>query len=582
MQSDGLIDEIKSRIDIHDLIAEYVDLKRAGQNYKGLCPFHSEKTPSFMVNPAKQIFHCFGCNKGGDIFSFIMNYENMPFNEALSFLAGKAGVQIDASHGSGANKGIKESLFAIHEEALKFYRSNLKEAKHVLSYLRERDINPETIEQFTLGYAKGERDALLRHLRNAGFSEAHLKASGLAYFGGDGAHDFFRDRLIFPIFDLRSKVVAFGGRTLSSSKNIPKYLNSPENPIFRKSESCYALNTAKSHIAQKGYAIIVEGYFDVIVCHQFGFLNTVAPLGTALTAGHLRRLKKLSNKILLTFDADAAGIAAAKRTIEQIYSEGMISKIVLLSEGEDPDTFLRKYGADHFRKFLAKAASPVQFFLSRAGSSKIDGVRQFLSILSSCRDQLLRDDALRELSDLASEKILRTELANMSHKAAGLIRHADAGFAPSLSEKSAASDLPSISKEEEILLNLCLSFPRMAHRIAERIDASNLDHPLAKRVFAAILALHIDEELTAEKIMAVCSPEERIIISKSSIDPGIDMDEISQNIEGCIRKIAVKGIDKRIAAAKNEGNEKELSVLHCEKSRLLQKPVELFQSKKSK
>ena len=582
MKSDGLIDEIKSRIDIHDLIAEYVDLKRAGQNYKGLCPFHSEKTPSFMVNPAKQIFHCFGCNKGGDIFSFIMNYENMPFNEALSFLAGKAGVQIEASHGSGANKGLKENLFAIHEEALKFYRENLKEAGHALSYLNERDINEEAIEQFSLGYAKSDRDALLRRLRNAGYTEAHLKASGLAYFSGDSAHDFFRDRLIFPIFDLRGKVVAFGGRTLSSSKNVPKYLNSPENAIFRKSESCYGLNTAKSHIAQKGYTIIVEGYFDVIVCHQFGFLNTVAPLGTALTAGHLRKLKKISNKVLLTFDADEAGIAAAKRTIELIYAEGMISKIVLLSEGEDPDTFLRKYGADQFRNFLAKASSPVRFFLSRAGRSKIDGVRQFLSILSSCRDQLLRDDALRELSDLASEKVLRTELSHMSHKATATNRPAHSDTLSSLPKQSAPPAAPAMSKEEEILLNLSLSFPRMARRIAERIDASNLEHPLVKRLFAAVLALDPDEELTPEKIMTVCSTEERNVISKSSIDPGIDMDEVFQNVEGCIRKIAVKGIDRRIVVAKNEGNEKELSLLHLEKSRLLQKPVGLFQPKKPK
>ena len=582
MKSDGLIDEIKSRIDIHDLIAEYVDLKRAGQNYKGLCPFHSEKTPSFMVNPAKQIFHCFGCNKGGDIFSFIMNYENMPFNEALSFLAGKAGVQIEASHGSGANKGLKENLFAIHEEALKFYRENLKEAGHALSYLKERDINEETIEQFSLGSAKSDRDALLRRLRNAGYTEAHLKASGLAYFSGDSAHDFFRDRLIFPIFDLRGKVVAFGGRTLSSSKNVPKYLNSPENAIFRKSESCYGLNTAKSHIAQKGYTIIVEGYFDVIVCHQFGFLNTVAPLGTALTAGHLRKLKKISNKVLLTFDADEAGIAAAKRTIELIYAEGMISKIVLLSEGEDPDTFLRKYGADQFRNFLAKASSPVRFFLSRAGRSKIDGVRQFLSILSSCRDQLLRDDALRELSDLASEKVLRTELSNMSHKATATNRPAHSDPLSSLPKESVPPAAPAMSKEEEILLNLSLSFPRMARRIAERIDASNLEHPLVKRLFAAVLALDPDEELTPEKIMTVCSTEERNVISKSSIDPGIDMDEVFQNVEGCIRKIAVKGIDRRIVVAKNEGNEKELSLLHLEKSRLLQKPVGLFQPKKPK
>lgn len=582
MKSDGLIDEIKSRIDIHELISEYIDLKRAGQNYKGLCPFHPEKTPSFMVNTAKQIFHCFGCNKGGDIFSFVMNYDNMPFNEALSFLAGKAGVQIDTSHNSGANKGIKETLFAIHEEALKCYRWNLKESKHALSYLRERGVNDETVEQFSLGYAKGDRDALLRRLKNDGYSEADLKAAGLAYVGGEDSHDFFRDRLIFPIFDLRGKVVAFGGRTLSSSKNIPKYLNSPESPIFRKSELCYALNAAKSYITQKGYAIIVEGYFDVIVCHQFGFLNTVAPLGTALTAGHLRRLKKISNKVLLTFDADAAGIAAAKRTIELIYAESMISKIVLLSDGEDPDTFLRKYGADHFRKFLAKASSPVQFFLSRAGRSKIDGVRQFLLILSSCGDQLLRDDALRELSDLASEKILRAELSNMKHKAEGKIRPAHPSASSELSGNKAMSDIPAMSKEEEILLNISLAFPRTARSIAQRIDSSNLEHPLIKRLFAKILTIDSDEELTAEKIMTVCDPEELTFISKSSMDPGIDLDEVSQNIEGCIRKIAVKGIDKKIAASKNEANEKELSLLHLEKKRLLQKPVELFKPNKSK
>lgn len=568
MKSDAT-DEIKARIDIHDLISEYVDLKRAGQNYKGLCPFHSEKTPSFMVNPSKQIFHCFGCNKGGDIFTFIMNYENMTFSEALSFLAGKAGVKLEESRTGDPNKGMKESLYAIHEEALRFFKENLSNSKSALSYLKERGIQPEIVDQFSLGYAKSERDALMKRLKAAGFSDTQLKSSGLAYFGEGGAHDFFRDRLIFPIFDLRGKVVAFGGRTLSSMKNVPKYLNSPENPLFKKGESCYALNDAKNHISQKGYTIIVEGYFDVIVCHQFGFSNTVAPLGTALTSGHLRKLKKFSNKVLLTFDADQAGIAAAKRSIELVYAESMIAKIVLLSEGEDPDTFLRKFGAEQFKKFIAKAATSVQFFLSRAGKSKIDGVRQFLTILSSCHDSLLRDDALRELSDLASERVLRQELANISGKAlmAGRQFRPVSGAHTAVPVKLPAQ-MP-MSKEEEILLNIALSFPRTARRIAERLDIPNLENPLVKSIFNKIVVA-TEDELSVENLIASFGPEdeERTVISRLSIRTGIDMEEVARNIDDCINKIALKGINKKISAAKGEGDADALRTLLIEKKKL--------------
>ncbi len=570
MKSDAT-DEIKARIDIHDLISEYVDLKRAGQNYKGLCPFHSEKTPSSMVNPSKQIFHCFGCNKGGDIFTFIMNYENMTFPEALSFLAAKAGVKLEDSRTGDPNKGLKESLYAIHEEALRFYKENLVASKHGLSYLKERGILPDVVERFSLGYAKSEKDTLMRRLKSAGFTDMQLKSSGLAYFGEGGAHDFFRDRIIFPIFDLRGKVVAFGGRTLSSLKNVPKYLNSPESPIFKKGESCYALNEAKNHISQKGYTIIVEGYFDVIVCHQFGFSNTVAPLGTALTPGHLRKLKKFSNKVLLTFDADNAGISAAKRTIELVYAESMIAKIVLLSEGEDPDTFLRKFGQEQFKKFIAKAATSVQFFLSRAGRSKIEGVRQFLNILSSCHDSLLRDDALRELSDLASERVLRQELANISAKEpiAGRQFRPVPGAVAYAPLKS-PSQVP-MSKEEEILLNVALSFPRTARRIAERLDIENLENPLAKSIFNKIIAA-ADGEFSLDDLIASfgADDQERTVISRLSIHTGIDMEEVTRNIEDCINKIALKGINKKISAAKGRGDADELRELLIERKKLMQ------------
>ena len=579
MKTDGQIDEIKSRIDIHALISEYVDLKRSGSNFKGLCPFHSEKTPSFMVSPSKQIFHCFGCNKGGDIFSFIMNYENMTFPEALSHLADKAGVKLEeSSRRSDTDRGLKDSLYAINEEAMRFYMKNLTTARPAVTYLRERDIADETVSIFSLGYARGERDELMRHLRAAGYSDALMKSAGLVYYGGEGAHDFFRERLIFPIFDLRGKVVAFGGRTLSSSKNVPKYLNSSESPVFKKSDSCYGLNLARNTITQKGYAIIVEGYFDAIVCHQFGFTNTIAPLGTALTPGHLRKLKKLTTKVLLTFDADSAGIAAAKRSVELVYAEGLISKIVLLSEGDDPDTYLRKNGADNFRKIIGRAISPVQFFLSRAGKSKIEGLRQFLSIISDCPDTLLRDEAIRELSDLASEKVLRDELAVITRRNAGRARDRAQD-----KDLDTASEPPApITREEEILLNICLSNPRLARRIAESIDPASLENPLSKKIFAGILSLPADAEPDTENMLAGCSPDERAAFNRSAIEPGIDLERISQNVNECLKKIRLNAVAARITEAKSTGDENALHELLLEKKILMQKRVELFPQKDSK
>jgi len=578
MKNDGLIDEIKSRIDIQDLIAEYVELKRAGSNFKGLCPFHSEKTPSFMVNPARQIFHCFGCNKSGDIFSFLMDYENMSFSEALENLAARAGVKIDRSAGSDPNKGLKDSIYAINAEARSFFSSNLRNSGQARDYLKGRGITDESISQFSIGFAVTERDGLMRHLRSAGFSESLMKTSGLVYFGDSGAHDFFRERIMFPIFDLKGKVIAFGGRTISSSKDVPKFLNSPENPLFRKSETCYALNLAKSHIDQKKYSIIVEGYFDAIICHQFGFRNTVAPLGTALTANHLRRLKKISPKTVLTFDADGAGIAAARRAVELVYAEGMISKIALLSEGDDPDTFLRTNGADTFRQLIGKALTPVQFILSKSGKNKLEQLRHFLTVLSACPDILLRDEALRELSDLASEKALREELSQLKAKGGLKPRNRDTVRTPDDRESQPLK----MSREEEILVNISLSNPDIALSIAGCLDMSCLESSLAVKIFRAILAAPDAAKLTPDKILAECSPEERSFINKSSVDPGIDMEKIGQNINECLKKIALRSIAARITAAKNSGAENDLRSLLAEKKRLSQKEVELFPQKHSK
>lgn len=573
MKNDHLTEEIKSRLDIVDLISEHVDLKRSGQNYKGLCPFHSEKTPSFTVSQSKQIFHCFGCHKGGDIFAFVMNYENMAFHEAISYLADKAGVKYEnLQRGAGFSSGLKESVLAIHRQALDFYINNLKGPAQALSYIKERGLDMETVKKFSLGCSKKERDALLVYLKANGSQPEQIKASGLVYFGENGTHDFFRDRLMFPIFDLQGRPIAFGGRILTASKNAPKYINSPDTVIFKKGESIYGLDVAKNTIVQKGYSIIVEGYLDVIICHQYGFDNAVAPLGTALTPGHLKKLSRFSNKVLLIFDGDPAGLAATKRSLELVFAAGMVAKVLLLPEGEDPDTLLRKQGEEHFRKSMGRAMSPVQFLLKVYGKNKLDAVRSLLHILSACPDPLQKEETLKELTDRAgiNEMTLREELKNIGQKnlrSEGR-RHPGDVAVPDISAQGHA-----ISREEEILLSIALSRPEKIQGIMSGLDIEKIENHTARGIFEKINNVIKGAEngqLYPNKLLSVCSPEEQGLITKLSINMGIDGDQVDRNISDCLKKIAINKLEKQIKMAETAGNdEKLLQYLRLEKSKLI-------------
>ncbi|MCL4491667.1 MAG: DNA primase [Nitrospirae bacterium] len=571
MRSDHLVEEIKSKIDIVDLIAEHVELKRSGQNYKGLCPFHSEKTPSFMVNPSKQIFHCFGCNKGGDIFTFLIDYEKMTFQEAISYLAGKAGLRIENfKEDSKINKGLKESLLAMYKEASGFFTARLKDSERATSYITGRGLSSETIEKFSLGYSRNERDALFSHLKRKGFPLEHIKASGLVYFGesasGGGPHDFFRDRLMFPIFDMQGRIIAFGGRTLSSSKSVPKYINSPDSILFKKGESCYGINIAKSFIPGKGYSIIVEGYLDSIMCHQYGFGNTIAPLGTALTAGHLKKLRRFSDKVLLLFDGDSAGTTAAKRSLELIYAEGMVSKVLMLPQGEDPDTFLRKHGGEHFRKYMGKAISPVEFIVKVYGKNKLDGVRHLLSILQACPDPLQRDETLRELSSWSAidELTLRQELKNLRAKPASKDNHT---YLERISEKK-------ISREEQTLLSIIFSMPEKSSYILNNLDPRGMGDYAMRGLFEKMKTLITGGRSgnpSGKDLMDVCSSEEQKLITRFSVNSDIDEEHVDEIIEGCLRAFTMKELERRIKTAGDAGDIELLHSLLAEKKRMLPK-----------
>ncbi|MDH5203902.1 MAG: DNA primase, partial [Nitrospirota bacterium] len=371
MKSDRLLEEIKYKIDIVEFISDYVNLKKSGQNYKALCPFHPEKTPSFMVSQSKQIFHCFGCGIGGDVVSFLMKHENLSFGEALRYIARKAGIKITDFTVSKDFYEKRDKILHVNKEAMNYFIKTLNVSEAARAYLKKRGIHEESIHNFCIGYAPDEKDSLFKYLKKMGFSDSLIKDAGLGLSDERGYRDVFRKRIIFPIFNYQNDVVAFGGRVMDSS--LPKYLNTPETEVFKKGEALFALNLAKEEIRKKGYAIVVEGYLDAIVCHQYGFKTTVAPLGTALTSSyseqkhqhspdshlqrlhkqHLQWLKPLTGKVVLVFDSDEAGVAAAKRSLSILSECDFRIKILLLPKGEDPDSFLRKNGEQNFKKLLS-------------------------------------------------------------------------------------------------------------------------------------------------------------------------------------------------------------------------------------
>jgi DNA primase len=393
---DNTLEDIKNRLDIVDFISEYINLKKAGQNWKGLCPFHAEKTPSFTVSPAKQIFHCFGCNTGGDIFSFLTKYENLTFPEALNVLAKRAGVELKARSGTVQKAGEKEILVSIHKDALAFFENNLTKSDQSQIYFKGRGIDIVTQKLFTLGYAPQSWNGMLNYLTKKGYKPEQIKKAGLVSQGAKGFYDTFRHRVIFPIYDLKGDVVAFGGRSIDGSD--PKYLNSPETLIFHKSKVLYGLYRAKNAIKESGYALFMEGYMDVITAHVYGITNAVAPLGTAFTQEHGKLIKRFVEDVVLVFDGDQAGIKAAKKAADILLESGLNVKMLLFPEKEDPDSFLRKHGKEAFQKLLDNPLTIIDFLLKLKADKRVLA-REAIETISRVPDKVLQGEYVKMLSD---------------------------------------------------------------------------------------------------------------------------------------------------------------------------------------
>ncbi len=361
--SDEIIEEVRSRNDIVDVIGQYVSLKRTGANYVGLCPFHNEKSPSFSVSPSKQMFYCFGCRVGGNVFSFLMKYDNLTFGEAVKSLAERGGVRLPEEDESPQAKMLRDKravLFEINKEAAKYYVYQLKgqNGQKGLMYFKDRALTDETISHFGLGFANVTSDDLVKYLRNKGYSDKLIIEAGLASYDEKyGTHDKFWNRVMFPILDVNSKVIGFGGRVMGDGK--PKYLNSPETPIFDKSRNLFGLNYAKN--ARKGYIIICEGYMDVIAMHQAGFNMAVASLGTAFTSQQANLLKRYTDTVILSYDSDGAGTSAALRGIQLLKEAGLKGKVLNLKPYKDPDEFIKNEGKEAFEERIKKAENPFFF-----------------------------------------------------------------------------------------------------------------------------------------------------------------------------------------------------------------------------
>jgi DNA primase len=409
--SEDMINQVKDRVDIAEVVGHHVSLTKAGQNLKGLCPFHQEKSPSFTVNSSKQIFHCFGCGAGGNVFTFLTRITGTSFPEVVRDLGRKVGIEIQESAGqSGPLAAQTARVESLNQAVVGWFRQNLNDPKlgeEARTYLAGRGMTDATLERFAVGFVPNEWDGLSKALMKQGFTAAELAMAGLtvAREHASGYYDRFRGRVMFPITDLRKRVVGFGGRILG--EGTPKYLNSPDTPLFKKGQTLYSLDLAREAVARLKTVIVVEGYFDAVALHQAGLTHTVATLGTALTAEHIQVLRRFASKVVLLFDPDQAGVRAALRGLDLFVNSGLGVKVVTLPDGDDPDTYVRKQGPEAFARLEEQAPSLLDFALehrlSTAESSTIEGrirsVDDVLRILQKSEHPIEREERIRVVAE---------------------------------------------------------------------------------------------------------------------------------------------------------------------------------------
>ncbi len=568
-----IVDEVQSLSDIVEVISNYIPLKRSGRTFKALCPFHQEKSPSFIVNAEKQIFHCFGCGVGGNVFSFLMKYENLNFPEALRNLAGRVNVTLpEPSRKTPQEVSESEILYEIYRLAHEYYVENLKhpaKGERARQYLAKRGIDEEIWKSFGLGWSLPDWRGLYEFLSKKEIKEAALLRSGLVLRGREGSpYDVFRGRILFPIHNLQGRVIAFGGRGLGDE--MPKYLNSSESPIFRKRRELYGLHVTKRFLSPDSRVLIVEGYFDFLRVFATGFQNVVATLGTALTEDHVRILKRFTTEAVVVYDGDPAGEAASLRGLE-VFLEGEMSvKVAAIPAGKDPDTFIQDDGASEFKKVLEEALDFFDFkwkLLTRRHSPADAGglvkiSNDFLESFSKIKNPILLDRYVQRLAGMlrVSETSLRNKLAEIQKKVRG----------PRDSVSiSTPTQSPKLYPEEGTLVALLLEAPLLWLLGAEDLSVEDFYQPAAREAFQVIR-----QNCKAEKPAGYAQMFNRLgdesvqsYVAAHSIGE-LSPQEREKAFSDCLKKIQRRGLDEKltqlrraIADAEGEGEKSKVTGL---------------------
>ncbi len=579
--SEEKVSEIRDRASISEVVSDYVSLKKSGKNFKGLCPFHSEKTPSFMVNEEKQIFRCFGCGEGGDVFTFLMKMGHFSFPQAVEELAKRYGVRLTPRPFSPTQKkemAKREVLFQINQMASEYFHDLLtrkREGEEGRRYLSQRGMSDEIIKEYRLGYSVDRWEGLVQHFREKKASLELAWELGLIFpKKKEGWYDAFRGRIIFPIFDLHDRVVGFGGRLIK--EGLPKYINSPESSIYHKGEVLYGLQVARRYTPGKDCVIIAEGYFDLLTLHQFGLKHSVATLGTALTTQHIRTLKRYTKNLITVFDADPAGVQASLRSLPLFLEEEVSGKTVVLPRGEDPDSFLRKRKGEDLERRASEAVSLMDFFFENLMKTydvkSIDGkvkiAEEGVALIGKIPDGIRRDFYLKALAEkLDLKESLLHEMVRSSPK--GRPRAEE-----ELKKQFVEKGFP---KSEEMVVRLMVHHPELIPIISQEGVLKDFESPVLKKMAEGLEGLY-QKKGRLEIAEALGSFEEDLkgkLCEFAFQESGLDGSHQEKILRDCIQRIRKRKLKRdesdllqRIKEAEKQKGEKGLEALLLKRQEL--------------
>jgi len=557
------LDEIRRRADIVEIISPHVALRRrsGGRQLTGLCPFHQERTPSFSVDPEKGLWHCFGCKAGGDIFDFVEQIEKVTFAEAVELLGRRYGLQPRAPDG-GARQHQKERLLELHAQACELFQQWLKPARAARDYLTTRGLTPAAITEFRLGYAPESWDSLLNAMTTRGFKAEELASAGLVVAREGRHYDRFRDRVIFPIWDTSGRVIAFGGRAMGDD-NPPKYLNSPETQLFSKGRVLYAFDRARRAMDEAGRAIVVEGYLDAIACHEAGFRETAATMGTALTAEHVQMLRRRATQIVLAFDADSAGMGAALRSRELFRQAELAVRVLSLPEKVDPDELIRTQGAEAFAARLEAAVPLVEWELGRI-LARGEGVKEdarvaifqeavaALTALPSGVEReyytrwLAQRWAPNDASQTASmEQAIRAEFTRFAARRAGPGQRREGGASESpVPERSPAKPAVGHSTEADLLAAF-VHYGKLAPPHVQALEEADFEGEAGRLIFAAIRGLvEAGQQVTPQAVMAGLDESAHAHLADLAMRQ-VPAERVQETMEGYLRRLVERRLQRR-------------------------------------